>query len=149
MDSKQKAGSDAEEYYKSGKWLCSEAIVAVVNDLLGRPVPQEVVKMASGFPVGIGGAGCTCGALTGGVMALGIKYGRTEPGSENTEILKLSRELHDWFKKTFGSTCCRILIKNVEFGKEEHLKQCTHITGSVADFVVGLILKEKSIDEKL
>ena len=82
-------------------------------------------------------------------MALGIKYGRTDPGSDNAEILKVSRELHDWFKKTFGSTCCRNLIKNVEFGKEEHLKQCTHITGSVAEFVANLVLKEKSVDEKL
>jgi hypothetical protein len=54
--------------------------------------------MASGFPVGIGSAGCTCGALNDGMRALGIKYGSTEPGSNNTEILKLSHELHDWLK---------------------------------------------------
>ena len=32
--------------------------------------------MASGFPVGIGGSGCTCGAIAGGIMALGMVFGR-------------------------------------------------------------------------
>jgi C_GCAxxG_C_C family probable redox protein len=35
--------------------------------------------MASGFPVGIGGSGCTCGAIAGGVMAIGMFFGRTSP----------------------------------------------------------------------
>lgn len=139
MNWAEKNRTDAENYYRNGQWLCSEAVVTVVNDMLGRPLPPECVKMASGFPVGIGSSGCTCGALTGGVMALGLAFGRTDPGDENAAILKLSGELHDWFKTTFGSTCCRILVKKVEFGSVEHIKQCTHITGSVAEYVSNLI----------
>ena len=47
----------------------------MVNDYLGRPIPAKAVKMASGFPVGMGTAGCACGALSGGIMALGLKFG--------------------------------------------------------------------------
>src|SRR5512138_4013232 len=71
----------AEEMYRTGQFLCSEAVFLVANEFLGRPVPDEMVRLASGFPVGIGMAGCVCGALSGGVMALGLKYGRATAGA--------------------------------------------------------------------
>ncbi|MGA2698707.1 MAG: C-GCAxxG-C-C family (seleno)protein, partial [Methanoregula sp.] len=62
----------AEEYYRSGQFYCSEAIVKAINDEFGLGYPEEVIRLASGFPIGIGGAGCSCGAVTGGVMAIGM-----------------------------------------------------------------------------
>lgn len=61
-------------------------------------MPDEVVKLASGFPVGMGLAGCVCGGLAGGVMALGLKYGRAEPESPTPGMFEASKELHDRFK---------------------------------------------------
>lgn len=142
MNQVEKAGCDAREYYKRGQWLCSEAVVTVINDMIGRPMSSEIVKLASGFPVGIGSAGCTCGALTGGVMALGLAFGRSEPGKDNSKVLEVSKKLHDWFKETYGSTCCRVLVKNVKFGESEHIAQCAEITGAVAEFVAAIIEKE-------
>ncbi len=69
----------AEEYYRSGDFYCSEAIVKTIKDAFALPVSDSVVAMASGFPVGMGGSGCTCGAVIGGIMALGLFFGRTEP----------------------------------------------------------------------
>ena len=43
--------------YRSGQFLCSEAVFLVANEYLGRPVPDEMVRLASGFPVGMGMAG--------------------------------------------------------------------------------------------
>ncbi|WP_245547365.1 C-GCAxxG-C-C family protein [Halobacteroides halobius] len=40
-------------------------------------MPPEMVKLASGFSIGIGKSKCLCGAVSGGVMALGLNYGRT------------------------------------------------------------------------
>ena len=37
-----------------------------------------IPKIATGFGGGIAGSGSVCGALVGGVMAIGIKYGRSE-----------------------------------------------------------------------
>ena len=149
-DKEQKLINDAREraesLYRDGDYLCSEAIFTVVNDLLGRPVPAEAVKLASGFPVGMGTAGCACGALSGGVMALGLKFGRTAPGAEMPDMFKVSKELHDEFKKNFRSTCCRVLIKKFEFGGEEHMKQCVYITGQVAEMVMKkIILAERPV----
>lgn len=142
----QEAKERAEKLYRDGDYLCSEAVFSVVNDYLGRPVPAEAVKMASGFPVGMGTAGCSCGALSGGVMALGLKFGRTQPKEEMPEMFRVSKELHDEFKKKFRSTCCRVLIKKYEFGGSEHMKQCVHITGQAAEMVMKkIVLAEKTL----
>ena len=58
----------AENYYRSGDFYCSEAIVKAIKDAFALPLPDSAIAMASGFPVGMGGAGCTCGAVAGGVM---------------------------------------------------------------------------------
>ncbi|MGC8896255.1 MAG: C-GCAxxG-C-C family protein [Candidatus Bathyarchaeia archaeon] len=43
---------------------------------------ELIPKIATAFGGGIGRCGSVCGALTGGVMALGIKYGTNEPSLE-------------------------------------------------------------------
>jgi len=99
----------AEELYRSGQFLCSEAILHTFNEALGKPLPQEAIKLSSGFPVGmgvLGTGGCTCGALSGGVMVLGLVYGRANPGDDAPQVLEKAKELHDWFLADKGSTCC-------------------------------------------
>ena len=136
----EEARKRAEKLYKSGKFLCSEAVFTVVNDHLGRPADPGMVRMASGFPVGIGMSGCLCGAVAGGVMALGLKYGREEAGEKmQDDMFPMSAELHDRFQKRNCSTCCRKLIKNLEFGSRDHVRQCIRLTGEVAADVVDLI----------
>ena len=62
----QLARLKAEEYYRSGQFLCSEAVFLVANEYLGRPLPDETVKLASGFPVGIGLADAPAGPCRAG-----------------------------------------------------------------------------------
>lgn len=134
--------AQCEGLYRSGEFLCSEAIVHAFNQALGSPLPQEVVKVASGFPVGMGDVvrgGCTCGALAGGVMVLGMVYGRANPGEEAPLVLEKAKELHDWFLKDKGSTCCRALVRGVEFGSPEHISQCVAFTGDVAEHLASML----------
>ena len=111
-------------------------------------VPEEVIAMASGFPIGIGRSKCLCGAVSGGVMAIGLVFGRTvqkDPQVEQT--LALSKELHDWFKAANGKNalCCRILTKEFDMGAGEHKEQCIHFTGLVAGKVAEMIIREKGL----
>ena len=139
-DISEQARNKAEAYYRNSEFLCSEAVFSVVNDYLGQPVDARVVKIASGFPVGIGMSGCLCGAVAGGVMALGLKHGREQPGEALSEaIFPLSAELHDRFQRRNGSNCCRKLIRNLEFGSDEHIQQCIRFTGEVVADVVDLM----------
>ncbi len=132
----QELTARAEKLYRSGDYLCSEAVFTVVNDYLGQPLPPEAVRLTSGFPVGIGFAGCTCGALNGAIISLGLEYGRTGPRQDNEKIIALSKEMHDEFKKQFGSTCCRVLIRDFAFGSPEHLEHCIKVTGEATKMVL-------------
>jgi len=126
----------AEDLYRSGQFLCSEAVVYTFNEAMDDPMPPEVVRLASGFPVGMGAlgtGGCTCRALSGGVMVLGMVYGRSKPGAEAPLVLAKAKELHDWFKSEKRSTCCRALIAGMEFGSPTHIDQCVAFTGDVAE----------------
>ena len=137
----------AEEYYRSGQYYCSEAIVRAINDGFGLGYPDKVVRLASGFPLGIGSAGCSCGAVTGGVMALGMVFGRDQPGDPKIDrCLGLSRELHNFFASRHGCLCCRTLIHGMKLKSPEHLRQCVAFTGEVAEEAAKIILREMNAD---
>ena len=138
----------AEEYYRSGQFYCSEAIVKTINDAFRLGFPESVIRLASGFPLGLGGAGCSCGAVTGGVMALGMVFGRQDPGDPRIDrCLALSRELHTTFARKHGCLCCRTLIYGMKLKSPEHLAQCISFTGEVAEEIAKIILREIDEDE--
>jgi C_GCAxxG_C_C family probable redox protein len=138
----------AEEYYRSGQFYCSEAIVKTVNDVFGLGYPERVIRMASGFPIGIGGAGCACGAVTGGVMAIGMIFGREKPGDPSIDrCLGLARELHMLFSGRHGCLCCRTLTHGMKLKSPEHIAQCVAFTGEVAEETAKIILREICEDE--
>ena len=55
----KKIRETAEKYYRDGDFYCSESIVKTIKDEFNLPLSDEVIALASGFPVGIGGSGCT------------------------------------------------------------------------------------------
>ena len=138
----------AEEYYRSGQFYCSEAIVKTINDAFGLRYPERVIRIASGFPIGIGGAGCACGAVTGGVMAIGMVFGRERPGDPSIDrCLGLARELHTTFSGRHGYLCCRALTHGMKLKSPEHIAQCVAFTGEVAEETAKIILRETRDDD--
>lgn len=134
----------AEAYYRNGDFYCSEAVVKSVIEALEIEAPADVIKMASGFPVGMGGMGCTCGALTGGIMVLGLVYGRTEAKDRRVNhAMALSAELYQIFCRRHKVSCCKVLTKGMEKGSREHMEQCISFTGEMAYETAKLILQEE------
>ena len=137
----------AEDYFRSG-FFCCEAVMAAVREQFALDVPREVIAMASGMAVGAGRSGCMCGALNGGILALGMFFGRTEPtGPRDPAVnrcLALTKELHDWFREANGkhAVCCRILTREFDMGKGEHREQCIRFTGLCAGKVAELVVRE-------
>ena len=142
-----KITKDAEELFRNG-FFCSEAVVSSIRSNFEIDVPEVVISMASGFPVGIGRSKCLCGAVSGGVMAIGLVFGRTvQKDPQVEETMRLSKELHDWFKEASGKNalCCRILTKEFDKGQGEHKEQCVRFTGMVAGKVAEMIIREKGL----
>jgi C_GCAxxG_C_C family probable redox protein len=134
-----------ENLFMTRQLMCSEAVLTVLNQgLKGGLSPELAVRLTSGLPEGIGGSGCTCGALTAGVLALGLFLGRNGPGVLNSRLVyAASKELHDHFKIQFGSTCCKVLTKNIELDTEHHFQLCARRTGDVAEHAARIILERK------
>jgi C_GCAxxG_C_C family probable redox protein len=145
----EKIRTTAENYYRNGDFYCSEAIVKTIKDEFELPVSDDVIAMASGFPVGMGGSGCTCGAVSGGIMALGLFFGRTKAKDEKVnKTMALSKELHDIFMKKHKCLCCRVLTKGMTLGSPEHMEQCIRLTGEVAEETAKIIARELNFEIK-
>lgn len=139
----QKIRNIAEKYYRDGDFYCSEAIIKTIKDEFQLTISDEIIAAASGFPVGMGGSGCTCGAVAGGVMALGLVFGRTKAKDAKVDkAMALSNELHGLFKSRHKNLCCRSLTKGMTLGSPEHMEQCIFFTGEVAEEVAKIIVRE-------
>jgi C_GCAxxG_C_C family probable redox protein len=81
-------------------------------------------QMASGFGGGIGHKGSLCGALTGAVMAIGMKMGRTDPKDRGTlqKVYRKCQSIWDQFEKEFGNVNCYDIIKVNLDNEEERQK---------------------------
>ena len=123
----------AEDYYRNGDFYCSEAVVKTIIDEFQIDVSDDVIKMSSGFPVGMGGMGCTCCALTGGVMAIGLVYGRSQGKDPKVnKAMELSAKLYQIFCERHKVSCCKVLTRGMEKGSPEHMEQCIAFTGEMA-----------------
>ncbi len=139
---------EAEGYFERGEFFCSESVAHTINNLLGKPYEDDVVKMASGFPIGMGKSGCLCGAVSGGQMALGMVYGRAHGESMNEKMFPMAAELHDFIKKEYGSTCCRVITRQWagdNFQSPERRKHCIEITGKVAEWVAEKLIEDGQV----
>lgn len=143
--------ADSEELYRNGTFFCSEAIVQTINDLLGKPYDDNVVKLASGFPIGMGKAGCLCGAVSGGQMALGMVYGRVQGEAMQDKMFDLAKGLHDYIREEYKSTCCRVITRQWtgdDFKSPGRKNHCITITGKVARWVANELIESGHIKTK-
>lgn len=140
-----KIGKRAENLYLTGQLLCSEAVLAVMNrGLRGGLAEGMDIRLASALPVGLGNSGCTCGALSGAALALGLFLGRDRPGALNgKQAMPAANIVHNRFKDLFGSTCCRVLTRRVKDDQKEHFRQCGRITGQTAELAALLVLEKR------
>jgi len=143
----QRLHERAESLYLSGDFHCAEAVLKVILENFRTELPESIWTVASGFPRGVGGSGCICGALAGGTMAIGMFLGATSTREEEvTKAMQLSRELHDRFKANHKATCCRALTRKLELGTPERKRQCAQFTAEVTEEVARIIIREKGAD---
>jgi C_GCAxxG_C_C family probable redox protein len=126
MELAEKCQLEAVALYRSGKYHCAEAVLAVVRTHFRPDLPDEVVQMASGFGGG-SGSGCLCGAVSGGTVGLGLVL------KDKKDVMHLTRELHIWFKERYGVTCCKTIRATNDKGI------CPLLTGDVAGKIAEML----------
>ncbi len=140
---------------------CAQCCLAGIFEAL--EVEDEGVFMAAtGLADGVGLTGNGhCGALSGGVMAIGYFFGRPERmfGDMKKQIKAciLSKKLHDAFVEKYGTCRCKDLQgklagrffnlydpKEMEAALEAGMpEKCSSVVGETARMAVHIILEEQ------
>ena len=86
---------------------------------------NTALKISCGFGAGMGLQGEVCGAVTGGIMVLGTKYGRGEQDEQTAMYVTYAKtsELMSQFNKRHGTCICRKLIDGCDLTTKEGQKQ--------------------------
>ena len=132
---------DAVQIFENG-YMCSQAVFAAFSEDYGLS-REQALKIGACFGSGMR-KGEVCGACTGALMALGLKYGDNK--AESNEVCET---FLDEFKRQNGSFICRDLL-GCDISTPEGVKQardnnlfkeiCPEMVRSAAE-IVDEILK--------
>jgi C_GCAxxG_C_C family probable redox protein len=113
----------AIEIFK-GDYNCAQSVLAVFAEELGLS-KDEAFKIANPFGAGIAFMQECCGAVSGALMAIGLKYGKGENGShEDKEIAyDMARHFIAEFKKLHHTVCCNKLLDNLDMCTAEGMEE--------------------------
>lgn len=102
---------------------CAQSVLSVFSDdfQLNR---DKALKLACGFGAGIALRGDMCGAVSGGIMVLGMQYGSDRTSDEASTNLTYSKvnEFIDLFSQKHGTVECSSLIDNCNLSTPEGQK---------------------------
>jgi C_GCAxxG_C_C family probable redox protein len=142
---KKEIQENAYQHFVSG-YHCAESIARAVIESQSEPFDPESIKAASAFQGGIGKCKQdACGALTGGIVALGVLKGRTNPTQDITEAVRMANRYRERFLEKFGSTNCAVLLKTVVDPNPEYT--CKHLTRDAAGLLAD-VLEENLKDNR-
>jgi C_GCAxxG_C_C family probable redox protein len=100
---------DAVSLFNSG-FNCSQSVAGAYAEDLGLK-QADALKMAAAFGGGIGRSGQTCGAVTGALMVLGMKYGMTVADPQAKErMYVIAQSFLKHFAARHGSVLCKELL---------------------------------------
>ena len=121
MDKKSDLEEKAKTLFRES-YNCSQSVLLAMCQHWG--IESDLVpKIATGFGGGMGRSGSVCGAVTGGVMALSIRYGANEPSVEKRLLTyEYTRKFLEQFEKRNGGILCKDLIGYTLADLDEHEK---------------------------
>jgi C_GCAxxG_C_C family probable redox protein len=101
----------AVEKFRAG-YNCAQAVLYSFCDDLDFD-KGTALRLACGLGAGMGRKQEVCGAITGGIITLGLKHGRVEGQDRicTEETYRKVRELMSQFESKHGSCICRTLLK--------------------------------------
>lgn len=130
----------ASDHFHSGL-CCSESVFKAIAEASDPSAPEDIVKMASGFCGGVGGTHEeACGALTGGIMAIGYLFGRQRPDGVHEKAKDLATEFRKHFLEKFNGTQCAGLLDRL--GDQPHDEKCRALTGEAAGLLWQILNKQ-------
>lgn len=102
---------------------CAQSVLYVHAEELGIG-RGEALRLACGFGAGMGRKEEVCGAVSGGILVLGLLHGRGEKDdrSATETTYAKTRELMDQFRQRHGTFICRQLLNGCDLTTAEGQK---------------------------
>lgn len=134
----ENAPKKAREYLDKG-YNCAEATFLA---LVENNAPEELLRVVTPFGGGIGASRDVCGIITGGAMAIGFYYGRTNPNDLETKKknYRLTRDFLNWISSNYAKKCEDIVVTDNFKG---HTEVCLDMIENSVDFLRNLILNSQ------
>lgn len=123
----------ATELFLERGFSCSEAAFTAMNEYMGSPLPEEMMRLSLGFRGGLG-CGDVCGALTGCVMALGLATERSHAGAPSAALSEAVASLIATFEASAGSRYCRDIVADFPDRKDPARRaHCAEVVRAAVD----------------
>lgn len=119
---------------------CAESVAAAVTQLFCPEQAEIACRMATGFGGGLAGSRQeACGALTGGVLAIGMLCGRSTPEQGREAAYQISTDYRERFMARFGATICQTLRDG--FSTDDTKTACRSLTAEAAGMLCDILLE--------
>ena len=104
----ERVGARSEALFRQGLF-CAESVLMAVAEEHG--IYSELIpRVATGFCGGVARTGGMCGAVSGGIMAIGLVHGRDDEKKAVEAVYWVVRDFVARFEREFGSSNCYQLI---------------------------------------
>ena len=137
-DSKRARKKAALKLFHDG-YNCAQAIVAVYGDEFGLE-RENALKIGAPFGGGIANTGDTCGAVSGALMVIGLRYGKVNPVGwfKRAKLFRTSKSFMKRFSTMCGSHKCIDLKCYYRMNNHSNIKQKAYCAGIVEKAVTIL-----------
>jgi C_GCAxxG_C_C family probable redox protein len=107
---------------------------------------ELIPRIASGFCAGLAYTGGNCGAVSGGIMAIGLYLGRNSSTDRKDPCYQAVQELLKRFSAQFGALTCPELTGvnlgtpegQAAFEEKGQIRECTNYVGEATRIAVEL-----------
>jgi C_GCAxxG_C_C family probable redox protein len=123
---KKLTAEKAVKLFDSG-FNCAESVLLALSEEFGQ-TNTVIPRIATGFGAGVGRSGNVCGALSGAVMAIGLKIGcdKAEEKEKRNATYESVQLMIKAFEKEFESIQCKKLTRcdlKTQRGREKYQTQ--------------------------
>jgi C_GCAxxG_C_C family probable redox protein len=141
---RQEAEQTAFELMATG-YNCAESMLRTAVAHMGIAAEGVMLRMATCFGGGVGRSHEElCGALSGGIMALGLAYGRDAVEASPHAGLDLAAAFRNRFRQRFGASCCREVLDRL--GPQENRAACKRLVADAAGLLHTLLDEQRAKD---
>ena len=122
-----KKSEQAAKYFANNN-NCSQSVFTALGQDFGL-TEDQCLKTACAFGAGMGRQQHTCGAVTGALMAIGLKYGKglNDSPQKKVETYQKTVEFMNEFKTIHGSINCKELMQGLDMNNDADMKKINEL----------------------